>query len=213
MNITHTTIKVAWIGALCTLNIVTNGIVVAVIAKYPQLREDRTNIFMLSVMMADMLFGILVMPLSAVLCSSASQSVLAVMPYLPNLVMLYSKWIALASMNSLAWVTLCKMIAITKPFVYERHLTATRCYVITAIIWSIAFLVGLACFRIDGDSLVFIFPLATMLTFTSAVGKLNVRVLWHHHILLQVISQSYCQVFVKSYDFVFEQIDKEGSLP
>ena len=62
-----------------------------------------------------------------------------------------------------------------------------------------------------GDSLVFIFPLATMLTFTSAVGKLNVRVLWHHHMLLQVISQSYCQVFVKSYNFVFEQINKEGS--
>ena len=44
---------------------------------------------------------------------------------------------------------------------------------------------GLLC---PGDSLVFIFPLATMLTFTSAVGKLNVRVLWHHHMLLQVIS-------------------------
>ena len=47
-----------------------------------------------------------------------------------------------------------------------------------------------------GDSLVFIFPLAPMLTFTSAVGKLNVRVLWLHHMLLQVISQRYCQVFV-----------------
>ena len=52
-----------------------------------------------------------------------------------------------------------------------------------------------------------------MLTFTSAVGKLNVRVLWHHHMLLQVMSQSYCQVFVKSYNFVFEKIDKEGSPP
>ena len=62
-----------------------------------------------------------------------------------------------------------------------------------------------------GDSLVLIFPLAPMLTFTSAVGKLNVRVLWHHHMLLQVISQRYCQVFVKSYNFVFEKIDKEGS--
>ena len=50
-----------------------------------------------------------------------------------------------------------------------------------------------------------------MLTFTSAVGKLNVRVLWHHHMLLQVISQSYCQVVVKSYNFVFEKIDKELS--
>ena len=68
----------------------------------------------------------------------------------------------------------------------------------------------LPCFQC-GDSLVFIFPLAPMLTFTSAVGKLNVRVLWHHRMLLQVISQSYCQVFVKSYNFVFEKIDKEGS--
>ena len=65
--------------------------------------------------------------------------------------------------------------------------------------------------QIRGDSLVFIFPLALMLTFTSAVGKLNVRVLWHHHMLLQVISQRYCQVFVKFYNFVFEKIDKEGS--
>ena len=64
---------------------------------------------------------------------------------------------------------------------------------------------------LNGDSLVLIFPLAPMLTFTSAVGKLNVRVLWHHHMLLQVISQRYCQVFVKSYNFVFEKIDKEGS--
>ena len=62
-----------------------------------------------------------------------------------------------------------------------------------------------------GDSLVFIFPLAPMLRFTSDVGKLNVRALWHHHMLLQVISQIYCQVFVKSYNFVFEKIDKEGS--
>ena len=51
------------------------------------------------------------------------------------------------------------------------------------------------------------FPLATMLTFTSAVGKLNCRVLGQHHTLLQVISRSYCQVFVKSYNFVFEKIN------
>ena len=41
------------------------------------------------------------------------------------------------------------MIAITKPFVYERHLNTTRCYVIIAFIWSIGFLIGLACFRVE----------------------------------------------------------------
>ena len=59
----------------------------------------------------------------------------------------------------------------------------------------------------SGDSLVINFPLATMLTFTSAVAKLTIRVLGQHHSLLQVISQSYCQVFVKSYNFVFEKIN------
>ena len=151
MNTTHTAIKLAWIGTLSTFNIVTNAIVVAVIAKYPQLREDRTNLFMLSMMTADVLYGICVMPLSAVLCSGASQSILAAMPYLPNVVMLYSRSIAIVGLNSLSWVTLCKMIAITKPFVYERHLNTTRCYVIIAIIWSIGFLVGLACFRVETD--------------------------------------------------------------
>ena len=42
-----------------------------------------------------------------------------------------------------------------------------------------------------GDGLVFIFPQATVLTFTSAVGKSNIRVLWQHHTLLHVISQRY----------------------
>ena len=59
----------------------------------------------------------------------------------------------------------------------------------------------------SGDSLVINFPLATMLTFTSAVAKLTIRVLGQHHSLLQVISQSYCQVFGKSYNFVFEKIN------
>ena len=53
--------------------------------------------------------------------------------------------------------------------------------------------------NVPGDGLVF------------AVGKLNLRVLWQHHMLLQlhVILQSYFQVFVKSYNFVFEKINIE----
>ena len=129
MTTTHTEIKVLWIGLLSTLNIVLNGIVVAAITKYPQLLEDRTNLFMISLMTADILYGTLVMPLSAGLCSSAGQYILAAIPYLPNIVMLYSRAIAIVGINSLCWVTLCKMIAFTKPFVYERHLNATRCYV------------------------------------------------------------------------------------
>ena len=48
-----------------------------------------------------------------------------------------------------------------------------------------------------------------MLTFTTAVGKLYLPVLWQHHTLLHVILQSCCQVFVKYYNFVFEKINIE----
>ena len=89
------------------------------------------------------------MPPSAVLCSSASQSVLVVIPYLPNVVMLFSRWFCIAGLNSLAWVTVSKMIAITKPFVYERHLNSTRCYIIIGLIWSVGFVIGVASFCVE----------------------------------------------------------------
>ena len=149
MNTTHTTIKVAYIGTFSILNIISNAIVVAVIAKYPQLREDRTNLFMLSLMLADILYGTLAMPLSALLCSTAGQSALAAMPHLPNVHILLSRGIGAVSLHSLSWVTLCKMIAITKPFIYERHLNGTRCYMIITVIWSIGLLFGIASFRVS----------------------------------------------------------------
>ena len=49
------------------------------------------------------------------------------------------------------------------------------------------------------EGLVFNFTYATVVTFTSAVGKPNLRVL--HHML--------CQVFVKSYNFVFKKMNIE----
>ena len=148
MNTTHTTIKATYIGTLSILDIATNAIVISVIAKYPQLREDRTNLFMLSLMVADILYGTLAMPVSAVLCSGAGQAVLAAMPYLPNVHILLSRCVVIVSTNSLSWVTLCKMIAITKPFIYERYLNSTRCYIIITGFWSIGLFLGLACFRV-----------------------------------------------------------------
>ena len=58
---------------------------------------------------------------------------------------------------------------------------------------------------------VFIFRQATIKTFTRPVGKLNVRMLLQHQKLLQVIyhKAKYCQVFVKSHNFVFEKIKIE----
>ena len=103
---------------------------------------------MLSLMVADILYGTLAMPVSAVLCSGAGQYVLAAMPYLPNVHILLSRCVVIVSTNSLSWVTLCKMIAITNPFIYERYLNSTRCYIIITVFWSIGLFLGLACFRV-----------------------------------------------------------------
>ena len=46
-----------------------------------------------------------------------------------------SVWSNYTSPHSLCWVTVCKIIAITKPLRYEQLLTRNRCYLIIACIW------------------------------------------------------------------------------
>ena len=111
MNSTYTEIKLATIGTLMTLDPVTSSIVIAVLTRYPQLREDRTNLFMLSLMVSDISYGLTVMPISAMMCSNARESIIDLIPQLPNIWMVFSRMLGTTSFNSLAWVTVCKMIA------------------------------------------------------------------------------------------------------
>ena len=46
-----------------------------------------------------------------------------------------SVWFNFTSMHSLCCVTVCKMIAITKPLRYNQLLTSNRCYLIITCIW------------------------------------------------------------------------------
>ncbi|KAK2157056.1 hypothetical protein NP493_1916g00028 [Ridgeia piscesae] len=47
------------------------------------------------------------------------------------------KWCGFNSVNSLSWLTLSKMVAVTKPFRYEQLLSRNRCYVIICFDWFI----------------------------------------------------------------------------
>ena len=47
-------IKAAAICVIIVLNVILNSLVIAVIARYPQLREDRTTLFMFSLSVADL---------------------------------------------------------------------------------------------------------------------------------------------------------------
>ena len=123
------------ISAVIILNIAFNSLVIAVIVRYPQLREDLTTLFMFSLSLSDLANGCTVMPISAAVCSKATTNVRNVLQYLPHIQAMCSSWFVVNSMHSLCWVTVCKMVAITKPLHYEQTLTQARCYIIIAGIW------------------------------------------------------------------------------
>lgn len=123
------------ISAVTITNIVLNSIVIAVISRYPQLREDRTTLFMFSLTLSDLASGCTAMPISAAVCSKATPQVRNMNPYLPMIQYTFTTLSAFASLHSLCWVTVCKMVAITRPLRYEQLLTRNRCYVIIVFIW------------------------------------------------------------------------------
>ena len=128
-------IKTVVISAVIVLNITLNSLVIAVIVRHPQLREDRTTLFMLSLTLSDLANGCTAMPISAALCSSATPDVRTMTRFLPSIQEFWSVWSNLVSMHSLCWVTVCKMVAITKPLRYEQILTRKRCYLIICSTW------------------------------------------------------------------------------
>ena len=125
------------ISVMIILNIILNVIAIAVIVKYPQLREDRTTLFMFSLTLSDLANGCLALPMSAAQCSSWTPNVRSDTTYFPKIHAAFSVWFTVTSTHSLCWVTVCKMLAITNPFRYEQILTRNRCYIIICVIWLI----------------------------------------------------------------------------
>ena len=122
-------------SATIVKNIILNVLLNAVITKYPQLREDRTTLFIFSLTLSDLANGCTTMPISAAVCSKATPNVRNMLPYVPRVLQVCSVWFNYTSVHSLCWVTVCKMIAITTPLRYKQLLTRNRCYLIIACIW------------------------------------------------------------------------------
>ena len=141
--------KTAVISAVIILNITLNVIVIAVIVKYPELREDRTTLFMLSLTISDLANGCTTIPIGAAVCSDATPNARNMTRYLPKIMMVCYVWFNFCSMHSICWVTVYKMIAITKPLRCEQILTRPRCYYITCYNWLIGAVFVAALFRFD----------------------------------------------------------------
>ena len=132
------------ISAVIVLNILMNGIVIAVLFRYPQLREDRTTMFILSLTLSDLANGCTVMPISAAMCSRFTPAVRDMTPFLPKLHAMCSVWFVVTSLHSLCWVTVYKMVAITRPFRCEQILSRKRCYVVIIVLWVVGAMAGFA---------------------------------------------------------------------
>ena len=137
------------ISAVIILNITLNVIVIAVIVKHPQLREDRTTLFMLSLTISDLGTGCTSMPISAAVCSDSTPNTLRNMVYLPKIMMVCYIWFYFSSIHSLCWVTVYKMVAITKPLRCEQILTRKRCYYMICYHWLIGAVFASALFQCD----------------------------------------------------------------
>ena len=145
-NVTSTEysdVKVAVVCVIIVLNVIMNSLVIAVIARYPQLREDRTTLFMFSLSVSDLAAGCTFMPISAALCSRATPGVLDMFGLLPEIHAFTMLWFGFNSMYSLCWLTISKAIVILNPFKVEQRLSHKRCYFIIGTYWVIGFLLAM----------------------------------------------------------------------
>ena len=190
------TVRPIVISAVIITNIVLNSTVIAVIAKYPQLREDRTTLFMFSLSLSDLACGCTAMPISAAVCSKATPQVRDMLRYLPIIHAMFSNWFAFVSMHSLCWVTVCKMVATTKPLRYEQLLSRNRCYVIIAFIWFIgALLSAILCHPAnswDPTTCFYHGPDSSLNSIVSAIMLVMVLIVW----IIPVCGLLYCNAIL-----------------
>ena len=118
-------VKVAVICVIIIFNVIMNALMVAVIARYPQLREDRTTLFMFSLSVSDLAAGCTFMPISAALYYGARPGVAEIVQKHVQSFTMW--WFDFNSMYSLCWLKISKTIVILKPFKFEELLTHKRC--------------------------------------------------------------------------------------
>ena len=128
-------IKPIIISAVIIANIVMNSLVIALMLKYPELREDPVALFMFSLSVSGLAAGCTSMPISAAVCSRATPTVRHMTTYLPEVQLFFFVWFGLTSLNSLCCMTVSKLVAVLKPLRYEQILSRTRCFGVIIFYW------------------------------------------------------------------------------
>ena len=140
-------IQVAVISVVILFNVVINVLVIVVIAKYPELREDGTTLLMFSLSVSDLAAGCTTMPISAVLCAGRIPTT-----HLKQVqqVQVFCRWMfGFNSLHSLCWITVCKMITLLKPLRHQKLLTRNRYYGIIIFNWVVGVAIAAKMCRMD----------------------------------------------------------------
>ena len=126
-------------------NIAINSLLIVVITRTPTLRDDRTTLFILSLVSSDLAFGVCVMASSAIISSSPDIRV-------DNFVAVFvvvGAWLNVTSLYNLCYVSVCKMVAVVYPLRYLTVVTERRCYVIIVFTWVVCLILAIPLSSID----------------------------------------------------------------
>ena len=134
-TVISTDVKTIYISVDIVMNIVTNCLVIVLISRFAELRKDLSALFMLSLSVSDLGIGCIVMPISAAVCSNLTPNVKYMLSVLPDVHMFCIWWFSFNSFHSLCWLTMCKMIAVTRPFQFEQIVTLNRCRFVIVFNW------------------------------------------------------------------------------
>jgi len=127
-------VPVAALAALNLVVIVGNSLVIAAVFTYRKLRTI-TNTFIVSLAVADLLLGAVVLPFSSV------NEVLGWWPFgrvWCSAWLAIDVWVCTASILNLCAISLDRYLAISRPFRYPLIMSPTRAKVAVAVVWTLA---------------------------------------------------------------------------
>jgi len=117
------------------LTVVNNTLVAVAIAMRPKLRRRKSNWFVLSLSLADLLVGVVITSIQ--ICEAVDRSTM------PELRFIVNDFLIDASILSLCTLTLDRYKAIASPLRYTNYMTQFRATTIIVLSWGIPLMVAL----------------------------------------------------------------------
>ncbi|KAA0199183.1 Octopamine beta receptor 3 [Fasciolopsis buskii] len=117
-----------------------NCLVLIAVAKFKRIRQVRTNIFLVSLALADFLVALLVMPFSAIMGLMHGRWIFG--PIFCDIFNANDVLFSTASILHLCCISTERYIAVLSPLTYERKMTRSRIVVMLSVTWLLSILIS-----------------------------------------------------------------------